>query len=195
MKDENTRTTEHLRMEAVETGEVNSQRGASILYPDYGRSFDPNKNTSAAMRNYGTKSASTKNYDSDKNFRVDKYGTHDFYGSKADAAADKKYAAKDASTKGKFIIPNAGKAVDTKTAATKQSSDANKEAPTRELAQAHRPYLGKESQKVHQSVDSKDLANWHNGEAVTYSDGVIDKVSTLKPLSIEDIRDLLNKSK
>jgi len=195
MQDENTRTTEHLRMQAIENGEVNSQRGAALLYPDYGRAFDPNHYTASAIHSYGTKDASTKGYDAAQQYRVDNYQTHDFYGSKADSAAQKKYATTEANSKGKYLIPNGSKAFDTKTAATKETWDAHKLALTKELADSRRPYLGKESKKMHQTVSAKDLADWRNGETVTYSDGEIDKVSTLKPLSIEDVRDLLNKSK
>jgi len=195
MQEENSRTTEHLRMVAVENGEVSSQRGASILYPDYGRGFDPNRFTPAAMRNYGTKNAATKDYVAGQPFRVDTYQSHEFYGSKPDSAAQRKYATTDANTKGKYLIPNGGKAYGTKTAGTKESTDAHKLAPTRELAEGHRPFLGRENDKLRKTTDAKELAKWQTGETVTYSDGEIEKVSTLKPLSVDDVRDLLNKSK
>jgi len=195
MQKENSRTTEHLRMVAVENGEVNSERGASILYPDYGRGFDPNRYTAAALHSYGTKNESTNEYGASQQYRVDKYATRDFHDAKPDKAAQRKYATSEANSKGKFLVPNGNKAYDTKTAASKESWDAHKPAPSRELADGHRPYLGKESKKVHQAVNPKDLANWRDGDTVTYSDGEIDKVSTLKPLTIDDIRELLNKSK
>ena len=88
-----------------------------------------------------------------------------------------------------------GKAADTKTAATRESWDAHKLAPTRELADGRRLFLGREHDKLGKSSDPKELAKWQTGETVTYSDGQIEKVSTLKPLSVEDVRDLLNKSK
>ena len=59
------------------------------------------------------------------------------------------------------------------------------------------PGTGKtESKKLSQPADAKELANWRNAsESVNYSDGTVERVSTLKQLSIDDIRDLLNKSK
>ena len=182
-------------MLAVEDGRVSSERGASILYPSNDRTFDPNKYTASAVRGYDTKNAPAKGYDAAHQFRVDTYQSKEFYGAKANSAAQRKFATSDADTKGKYLIPNSGKAYGTKTAGTKESWDAHKQNPTRELADGHRPYLGKESQKVHQSVNPKDLANWHDGQTVTYSEGEIEKVSTLKPLTIDDVRDLLNKSK
>jgi hypothetical protein len=194
-KQEDTRALEQRKMLAVEDGRVSSERGASILYPNTDRSFDPNKYTASAVRGYDAKSAPAKGYDAAHSFRVDTYATRDFYGSKANSAAERKFATTDANTKGKYLIPNSDTPYGTKTAATKESWDAHKQNQTRELADGHRPYLGKESKKVHQSVNPKDLANWHDGETVSYGDGQIEKVSTLKPLTIDDVRDLLNKSK
>jgi hypothetical protein len=194
-KEEDTRATEQRRMLAVEDGRVSSERGASILYPNTDRSFDPNKYTGAAVRGYETKNASSKGYDAAHPFRVDTYQSREFYDPKSNTGAERKFATTDANTKGKYLVPNSEKAYGTKTAATKESWDAHKQNPTRELSDGHRPYLGKESQKVHQAVNAKDLANWHDGQTVTYGDGEIEKVSSLKPLSVDDIRDLLNKSK
>ncbi|HEY3898752.1 MAG TPA: hypothetical protein VGM54_09080 [Chthoniobacter sp.] len=194
-KQEDTRATEQRRMLAVEDGRMSSERGASILYPNNDRTFDPNSYTGAAVRGYNTKSAQSKGYDATRQFRVDTYQARTFADSKSADAAQRKFATTDASTKGKYLIQNSEKAYGTKTAATKESSDAHKQNTTRELADGHRPYLGKESQKVRQAINPKDLANWHDGQTVTYGDGEIEKVSSLKPLTVDDIRDLLNKSK
>jgi hypothetical protein len=193
---ENTRLNEQRRLLAVENGDVNSSRGAEIYMPDKGKTFDPNKATAAAAHGYSTGKASTKDFYGNRPLHMDAYQTKDFYGSKANSAAERKYATNDANTKGKFLIPNAGKAADTKTAGTKEAWDANKSAPTRGLADAKRPFLGPESKKMSQPADAKELTNWRNGgESVIYSDGTVERVSNLKQLSVDDIRDLLNKSK
>lgn len=192
-KEENTRSLERRRMLAVENGEVNSQRGAAIYLPDPNKAYDPERNTASAVRNYGTKGASTKNFDSDRQLRLDTYNARDFHDAKANSAAQKKYGTRDANTHD-YLLPD--KSPGNKTAATKDSSEANKTSPSRDSSDSRRPYLGPESKKLTQKADPKALANWRSsGETVVESNGAIEKVSNLKPLSIDDIRDLLNKSK
>ena len=193
---ENSRSSERRRMMAVENGEANSARGAEIYMPDKTKTFDPNKATAAATHSYGTGKAQTKDFYSGQQVRMDTFQTRDFYGSKSNQAAQRKFATKEANTKGKFLFLFDRKTVATKTAETKEAWDAQKAAPTHALADGQRSYLGPERKKLNQPVDSKELANWRNaGESVIYTDSTIERVSTLKQLSIEDIRDLLNKSK
>jgi hypothetical protein len=195
MAEENTRFTERRRMSLIENGKVDSLRGAAVVEFDPSQSFDPNANTAAAARSYGTKGATTKDYYTDKHLRIDAYQTRDFYDKKTNSAAERKFATAEANTKGKYGIPNAGKAADTKTAATKESSDANKVAASRDLPDGGRQYLGPEHKKLGTSYSAKDLANWRTGESIDYSDGVVNKAGSFKALSIDDIRDLLNKTK
>jgi hypothetical protein len=196
MASDTTRTVEHLRMMRIENGEAQSTRGAEIVEYDPTRTFDPNAHTASAARSYGTKGATTKNYNPDRQLRVDTYQTRDFYDAKPNPAAERKFATNEANSKGKYAIPNVGKAADTRTAATKEAWDANKVAASRPVSDGRRQYLGPESKKLGTTTDAKELANWRNaGETVVYSDGAVEKVSTLKSLSIDDIRELLNKSK
>ena len=195
MVEENTRSTEMRRMSRIENGEVNSARGAAIVEYDPNKSYDAMAHATAAARSYGTKNASTKDYYTDRNLRIDSYQTRDFYDSKANSAAQRKFATTEANTKGKYAIPNASKAAATKTASTKTSSEATKLAATRDLPDGGREYLGPERKKLGTSYSAKDLANWRNGESVDYSNGAIEKTGSFKPLTVDDIRDLLNKSK
>ena len=183
-------------MMAIENRDANSARGAQILEANPDTSFDPNRATATAAHSYSTGKAPTKSFYSDRSVRLDTYQTRNFYDARANKSAQRQFATNDANAKGKYSIPNATKATDTRSVATKEASDATKGAPVRSLSDGRRLYLGPESKKAGQSVDPKDLANWRNaGESVYYSDGTIEKVSTLKQLSIEDIRNLLNKSK
>jgi len=192
-KQEDTRATEQRRMLAVENGTVNSMRGAEIFQPDAHKEFDPSRYAANANRAYGTKGASTKSFDSDRQVRLDTFQTRGFWGSKSNSAAQKKFATKDADTHA-YLLPD--KNPGNKTAATKEAWDAKKTAPTHELSDARRQYLGVESRKLNNKADPKTLSDWRaGGETVVDSDGEIEKVSSLKPLSIDDIRDLLNKSK
>jgi hypothetical protein len=194
--DQNTRANEQRRMLAIENREVNSLRGSQILEYSPDQTFDPNRATSAAAHGVSTKNASTKNFYSDRQMRLDTYQARDFYGAKSDQAAQRGYATKEASTKGKFLNLFAKKTAPTKTASTKEAWDANKGAPTRPLADGRRPYLGPESKKLNQSVSAQEMANWRNGgESVGYTDGTVERMSSMKQLSIDDVRELLNKSK
>jgi hypothetical protein len=193
-EDDGTQKQDQLRRLAVEDGEVNSLRGASILYPDYGRAFDPNGFTPAA-RTYGAKKSQGKPYAGTKDVRVDTYQTRDFYDAKPNSQSDRKYATTKANTNGKYAIPNRDTAFGTKVAPSRESWFAHLLAPSREAGDAHRPYLGQESKKLRTAVPPKELAKWQNGESVNYGDGAVEKVSTLQPLSVDDIRELLNKSK
>jgi len=178
---ENSRALERRRMLVVENGAVNSQRGAEIFVPDPGKAFDPAKATASATRGYTTGAARTNDYEAaNHQFRSDTYRTRDFE-TKTNSAAGRTYATADAPTTGKYAIPNGSKKYGTKSSATKESSDANKTAATQSVWDAQRPYLGAESQKMQTTLDkSKAPPGW---------------TGDVKPMTIDDIRDLLNKSK
>jgi hypothetical protein len=110
-----------------------------------------------------------------------KFNTRDFYGSKSALAAEKSFGTTEANTRGKYTIPNADKPAATKTAATSDARESGIAAATRELPSAHRPYLGKESEKVHTALDQTNLPKVSN------------ELHELK--TIEDVRELLNKNK
>lgn len=193
---QNSRASEQRRMLAIENREVNSSRGAQILEYSPDQVFDPGRATAAAAHGYKTTKASTKNFYSDKQMRLDTYKARDYYDAKPDLASQRDFATKEASTKGKFLNLFAKKTAATKTAATKEVWDANKGAPTRPLADGRRQYLGPESRKLNTQTSAAELANWRNGgESVGYSDGTVERMGSIKQLSIEDIRELLNKSK
>ena len=193
---DDSRRIEQQRMLAIANHEANSERGAEVLQYNKNKSFDPNRATAAAAHGVSTKSASTKSFYSDRQMRLDTYQARDFYGAKPDLASQRGYATKEAPTKGKFLNLFAKKTAPTKTASTKEAWDANKEAPTRPLADGRRPYLGRESKKMNQSISAQEMANWRNGgESVGYTDSTVERMSSMKQLSIDDVRELLNKSK
>ncbi|HSI10985.1 MAG TPA: hypothetical protein VK961_03025 [Chthoniobacter sp.] len=192
----NTRASEQRRMLAIENHEVNSNRGAQILEYSPDKSFDPGRATAAASHGYSTNKASTKNFYSDKQMRLDTYQARAFYDAKPNQAAQREFATKEAPTKGKFLNLFAKKTASTKTASTKEAWDANKSAATRPLADGRRPYLGPESKKFNTQISAAEMADWrHGGETVGYTDGTVERMGSMKQLSIEDVRELLNKSK
>lgn len=194
-KKENSRLVEQRRMNAVENGDVASKRGAEIAVWDPNKTFDPSR-SSVGGRTYDTGKARVKNFYYEQKARPGAYGTRDFYGSKPAQAGEKDYAAASANTRGKYTIPKADKTGGDKTAPVKEAWDAGRTAATRDLHDGRREYLGPESKKLRQSIDPATMGDWRNGgESVVHTGSSVEKYSTLKPLTIGDIRELLNKNK
>lgn len=194
---ENSRTTEQRRMRALDNGDVASERGAQILIPSVDKQFDPTRSGVGVARTFGTGGAKTKEFNFDQKVRTEGFLTRNFGGSKANAAAERKFATNAANSGGKYAIPNVDKDVGNKSATTKALWDGEKVAATQDLRDGKRQFLGPESKKLGKSISSTELADWRKGgsESVSYNGGSVDRIGTLKQLSIEDVRELLNKNK
>lgn len=192
----NSRMAEQRRLTAVARGDAGSARGAEILVFDPNKAYDPSR-SAVGSRTYNAGSARTKEFYLNQRTNPGTFLTRDFYGAKSAAAGDRKFATRAANTRGQSEIPYANKVAETKTAPTKEAWDAGKTAETKNLRDGRREFLGRESRRVGQSVDPASMADWRGGgsERVTNAAGSMEKFSTLKPLSIEDIRELLNKNK
>jgi hypothetical protein len=191
---ENSRTTEERRMRAINYGDAGSERGAQVLVYDPNKKFDPSRSDIGAARPFGTGGARVKEFNYDQKARPKSFLTRAF-GAKSDAAAETKFATREADTRGKGNLAGDA-AIAQKTAATKDLSDGNKVAATQSLSDGSRVFLGPERQKLRNGVDPKTLADWRTGETVLYNgDGSVDRIGNLKKLSIDDIRELLNKNK
>jgi hypothetical protein len=109
------------------------------------------------------------------------YGTHGFSGSKSTWFGDFQFSTKDASSKGRYEIPNAEKKADTKTMAVADAREQDKAMATSSFANADRPYLGREAGRVHKPLPPNRAPVGWTGD--------------LKPMTIDDVRTLLNKNK
>jgi len=190
---ENSRAVESRRMKVLDNGDVASQRGAEILVLDPAKTFDPAKSGIGTVRTTATGGARTKEFNFDQKTHPGSFLTRMFAGSKSNTGVDRKFATNDARTRGY----NTGEASDaTKNAATRNAWDANKTAATRAAANGNRQFLGTEKDRMGNSVDPKTLANWRlGGETVNYTDHTVEQASTFKQLTIDDVRELLNKNK
>lgn len=187
---ENSRVVEERRQRIIDGRQVASKRGAEIAVYDPKKTFDPSR-SAVGGRTYNAGKAQTKSFYADKQARVGDYRTGDFYGSKTAWAGDMKFGTKQAATK-----DYATKDAPTKTAPTGPASDAGKTAASRGLSDGQREYLGPESKKLRTPVDPATMGDWRNTrETVSDSGGSIEKYSTMKTLTIDDIRELLNKNK
>ena len=187
---ESSRKLEQTRMLKVESGEAGSARGAEIMAADKYKVFDPSR-SAVGGRTYDAGKAQTKDFYHGKTAAAGSYRTRDFSAEKTAWAGDLKFGTKQAPTK-----DYATKEAPTKTAATEEASDAGKTAASRGLPDGKREYLGPESKKLRTPVDPATMGDWRNTrETVSDSGGSIEKYSTMKTLTIDDIRELLNKNK
>ena len=184
-------------MRAINYGDVKSQRGAQILVYDPNKKFDPSRSEIGTTRAVGTGATRTKDFQYAQKARTGNFLTRAFGGSKANAAASKDFATKEALSRGKYEIPNAEKGAESKIATTKSLWDGDKVAATRDLHDGNRLFLGPESKKLGTSMDPKTMADWRSGgnETVSYANGTVERIGNLKQLSIDDVRELLNKNK
>jgi hypothetical protein len=190
------RRAEELRMRALTYGQVQSEGWAEVLYPSESKVFDVNRAIRGSSHSASTARAQTKEFYFDQKVRLEGYRTRGFWGSKDSTLRDAKFATIDANTRGKYEIPNARKKAETKSAAVKDAREANDTLATRNLPGGDREYLGPESKKVRRAVDPKVLANSHSGgTSVSSTGGTVEVGGTLRQLSIDDVREILNKNK
>jgi hypothetical protein len=103
---------------------------------------------------------------------IPQYQTRGFWGSKKNSAADQKFATSAANTTGRYAIPNSDKNFATKKAAVKDSPDAGKTYATNSYSNVHETKVRGTAQG---SIDRE-----YGGK---------------KPMTIDEVRELLNKNK
>jgi hypothetical protein len=134
-----------------------------------------------------------KAFQFDQKYSPKEFVIHDFAGSKSATLGKSEFTTKVANTKGKFDIPNAEKvystkAAEQKTMPVKAYAENDKKMPTREFA-GQRPYLkhsmgagGGRDHMADKPGESPNMAAGWSGNDV-------------HPMTIDDIRTLLNKNK
>jgi hypothetical protein len=145
-----------------------------IMKPDETKAFDPSTEANIGGRTFKSKSAGTKSYSTGR-YSTGQYGTKEF-STKGAWDGDLKFATKEANTKGRYATKDA----EVKTAPTKDARESGKTAATRPLWDGKREFLGPESKKLDKAVDPNKPIEWKGD---------------LKEMTIEDIRELLNKNK
>ena len=119
-----------------------------------------------STKSYSTGSANVKDFNYMQKVTTKPYASRGFWGAKQSAFADQRFATRAARTTGNYEIPNATKAADTKTAATKQARESDLAMAVRTLPDGSRQYLGKEKKKMETPVDPKEAANWRGASAM-----------------------------
>jgi hypothetical protein len=148
---------------------------------DQGLVFDPRQGAVGQGQSFNTRTASLNSFQYEQKVAPSKYDTREF-APKTSWFSRLKFWTKDANPKSASQVPNISREADTKTAAVKDARDAGKTMPVRGLAGGDRVYLGPERAKLDRSVDpNKPLPGWTG-----------DKLQTL---TLEEVRELLNKNK
>ena len=168
-----------------------------IMRPSANLSYDLQKSSYGSGRTYGSKAAATKEFSFVQKLFSKGFTTRDFGGSKGAWMGDSKFATAAANTKGKYALRDGGKKADVKTMPTSESPESRKAMAIRTLPDGNRDFLGPESKQIGRAVTPEEAANWRTGggESVVNTGRSVEKFSPLKPMSIEDIRTLLNKNK
>jgi hypothetical protein len=188
----NSRRVEEMRMRSLSSGEVQSQHWSKVLVADPTKEFNLEHNAFGNGRSYSAGKARTKEFSLRSKVRTETFRSKDFAGSKTNRAADKEYATSAARTR-KFR--DSDKKTGDKLFATRPAHNSDKVVPTRDLPDGDRPYLGRESKKMNASIAPETLADWRSGETVVRTGSSVERLGSLKELSVEDVRDILNKNK
>lgn len=125
------------------------------------------------------------------------FNARTFGGTKEAQVGDRLFSTGKVHPKGKYEFPDATKQADTKAAPTRTAREADRALAVHTLRDGSRQFLGPESKKLNRAVTPEEAADWrkNGGQASAYSATSLEKYETLKPLSIDDIRELLNKNK
>lgn len=177
----NSRVVETQRMRALDYGDVGSKRGAEMLIVDPDKTFDLGRSVKGSSRSYNAGSnVQMRSFNYDQKVTARSFNAGKFWGAKQSSFTDQRFATRGARTSGNYEIPNVTRQTATRTADTKDAREAGKTLAVRDLPGGHRPYLGKEAEKMKNGINPNSQIGW-GGD--------------LKEMSIEDLRELLNKNK
>lgn len=147
--------------------------------PDPLKVFDVRQGSTFGRQSFVTGTARVKNFYFTQKFAPKDYDTRAYGGTKGSWFGDFKFATREAGTKGNYEIPNAAKKADTKTLPVSDARENSKTMATAAYAKRDRPYLGPEANRVHRPITA----------------GQVGWSGDLRPMTIDDVRELLNKNK
>lgn len=180
----NTRAIEQVRMRAVTSGDVTSERGAQVLVADPTKEFNPNAARFGGGRAVAGKAAQTNDFQ-----YVDRVRTRSFvskeYVSKGAWMGNMKFATKDAPTKTSWF---ARRSAQVKTYDTREARDASKTAATRALPEGERAFVAQGRTQAALDVDGRSRIPFGTTTVGPSWSG------ELKQLTIDDVKSLLNKN-
>jgi hypothetical protein len=160
------------------------KRIAKILHPDRTLTYYSGEHTVGGVKSFGTNSgkssAKSKEFNLSEKFHPTGYTSKGFNGAKSDWKGDAKFETKAARSEGTRKMLDADKKAATKTAPTKDAYEGSKVAASHDSQYAKREFLGPESKKLHENTPQSKSNSWKGD---------------LQPMTIDEVRDLLNKPK
>jgi hypothetical protein len=142
-----------------------------------GMKFDIRNTMGSSNRAVTTNSANVKEFSGTQPFSAKNFQSKEYSGSKSSWFGNFKFATKEKETR-KFATKDAV----TKTMAVKDARESGKTMASRDLPGGDRTFLGKEREKLNHAPNEQSLRSFDKSELVQLK-------------SIDDIRELLNKSK
>lgn len=180
----NTRAIEQVRMRAVTSGDATSIRGAEVIVADPTKEFNTASARFGSRSAYGEKSAKTNEFHFIDRTRTKAFGTKS-YGTKGAWMGDAKFATKSAPTKTSWF---GSKSARVKSYDTKEARDASKTAATRALPEGDRTYVAQGRRQAQLDKNGRDTIPMGTHDMGPSWSG------ELKPLTIDDVKSLLNKN-
>lgn len=180
----NSRTNEQARINAV-TAPKPTTREEEVLQWDPKKQFNPSAANFGNSRTVSTNAASTNEFHFVDKTRTKNFTTRDF-GTKSAWGSDSKYATKEAPTKDSWFSRLTSP---TKSYATRENWEAGKTSETRDLPGGDRKFVAKGRRQA--ELEKNGAAGQPMGgdreSGQSWS-------GDLKPLSIQDVKTLLNKN-
>lgn len=180
----NARAVEQRRMRAITSGDVASQRGAEVMIPNQEKVFDPNTARLGARRGFAGKAAQTTEFHFVDRTRTRAFASKEF-STEGAWMGNAKFATKDAPTKTSWF---ARRTAPVKDYETRYARDASKSSATRALPDGERPFLVEG--RTQAKLDATGRQTIPFGTTTAGQSWSVD----LKPLTIEDVKWLLNKN-
>jgi len=159
-------------------------RMEKILKPDPNKEFILSKSDLFGQKSYTAQSAQIKEFYFPRKFNAKDYLTGSFSGNKSCWMGDFKYALASSDPSSGRVVPNATKQYDTKSMAVKASSDSEKKYGVSDFSTKSSGVRGK----------SQDKFDARGPDALTGPDNPGWKGS-MAPMDIQQVRELLNKTK
>ena len=170
---------EKRRKSAMESRDAASERGAEVMVPDESKTFNPSTARFGNRSADSDKSAHTDTFRFTERFRTKEFASKEF-GAKSAWLGKLSFATKDATTK---EAREAGKTAASKTYDTETAREAGKTAALPIVPDGERKFLGKEAEKMKRGIRPEDQGKLENAWT-----------GNLDPMSIEDVKKLLNKN-
>jgi hypothetical protein len=180
----NSRANEQARLNAA-TAPKPATREEEILHPDPTKEFDPRAANFGSGRSYSTGDARTTGFSGVKQARTKGFASREF-ATNAAWGSGTSYTTKDAPTKRSWF---SGRTARTTEYATNGTRDADKAASTRALPGGDRTFAAKGRRQA--ALDKDGGAGIPLGGDRTSGESW---TGNLKPLSVEDVKKLLNRN-